>query len=96
MSHYAAGRRREYRTQAILEAAGYQTLRAASSKGIADVVGIRGREVRLISVKSGGAYASSVERERLQALSMAAAGAFTVEIWRWPRKCREPLIEVVR
>jgi Holliday junction resolvase len=95
VSNYVAGRRREYRTQAILEAAGYQTIRAASSKGIADVVGVRGREVRFISVKSGGAYASGVEREQLEALSEGSRGAFTVEIWRWPPKCREPLIEVL-
>lgn len=95
MSNYIAGRRREYRAQRILEAAGYQTIRAASSKGAADVVGIRRGEVRLISVKSGGAYASGVEREQLKALAADALGCYTVEIWRFPDRCREPLIEVL-
>ena len=95
MSNYGKGRRREYRAQAILEAAGYSTIRAASSKGAADVVGIRRGEVRLISVKSGGAYASAVEREQLHALAAEALGCYTVEIWRFPARCRQPLIEVL-
>lgn len=95
MSNYVAGRRREYRAQRILEAAGYQTIRAASSKGAADVVGIRRGEVRLISVKSGSAYASGVEREVLAQLAKEALGCYTVEIWRFPNRCREPLIEVL-
>lgn len=95
MSNYVAGRRREYRAQRILEAAGYDTLRAASSKGISDVVAVRGREVRFISVKSGGAYASGVEREALRQLAKDADGCYSVEIWRFPHRCKEPLIEVL-
>lgn len=95
MSNYVAGRRREYRTQQILEAAGYATIRAASSKGVADVVAVNGPSVRLISVKSGGAYASAIEREALQALASRALGRYSVEIWRFPIRCREPLIEVL-
>jgi Holliday junction resolvase len=95
MANYAKGRRREYRTQAILEAAGYQTMRAASSKGVADVIGVRRGEVRFISVKSGSAYASGIEREALAALAKDALGCYSVEIWRFPARCREPLIEVL-
>ena len=95
MANYHAGRRREYRAQRILEAAGYQTIRAASSKGAADMVAIRRGEVRLISIKSGGAYASGVEREQLTAMAKDALGCYTVEIWRFPSSCREPLIEVL-
>lgn len=94
-SNYAKGRRREYRTQQILETAGYLTLRAASSKGVADVVAVRAQDVRLISVKSGSAYASSAERETLAILAGAMRGTATVEIWRFPDRCREPLIEVL-
>lgn len=93
MSNYAAGRRREYRAQRILEAAGYQTMRAASSKGVADLVAVRGNDVRFISVKSGSAYASAVEREQLRELARGATGFFSVEIWRFPTGAREPLIE---
>lgn len=94
MSHYHAGRRAEYKAQRILEAAGYQTIRAASSKGVADVVAWRpGDKVRLVSVKSGGARLSGVEREMLESLARNCYGAYTVECWRFPPRCREPLIE---
>lgn len=95
MANYAKGRRREYRAQIILEAAGYQTIRAASSKGIADVIAVRGRDVRFISVKSGSCYASGIEREALEALKHDGQGHFSVEIWRFPNRCKEPLIEVL-
>lgn len=96
MANYHAGRRREYRAQRILEAAGYSTVRAASSKGVADVVAVRGTEVRFISVKSGGAYASGVEREQLSLLAERAdRNLVTFEIWRFPDRAREPLIEVL-
>jgi Holliday junction resolvase len=93
MSNYAKGRRKEYRVQRLLEAAGYQTIRAASSKGVADIVAVRGREVRFISVKSDN-YATSIEREALQILARSAHGAYSVEIWRMPDR-KEPRIEVI-
>jgi Holliday junction resolvase len=95
VSNYAKGRRREYRVQQILERTGYQTIRAASSKGCVDVVAFRRGEVRLISVKSGSAYASAVEREALRAIVSDLLGGMSVEIWRFPYRCREPLIEVL-
>lgn len=94
MSNYAKGRRREYRTQRLLEATGYATTRAASSKGPADVIAWNDTSIRFISVKSGSAYASAVEREALQALAVPPNS--TKEIWRWPAQCREPLIEVLK
>lgn len=96
MANYAKGRRREYRAQQILELAGYQTIRAASSKGPVDVVALKRGSVRLISVKSGQAYASHVERECLRGLAQDVGGFIvSVEIWRFPERCREPLIEVL-
>lgn len=95
MSNYTKGRRREYRTQQILEAAGYETIRAASSKGLADVVAVRPGHVRFVSVKSGSAYASTIEREVLVIWAMALRHTATVEIWRFPDRAREPLIEVL-
>jgi Holliday junction resolvase len=92
-SNYHKGRRREYRVQAILERAGYMTTRAASSKGPADVIAWNGQTIRFISVKSGGAYASSLERERLEGLPVPPNAS--KEIWRLPTGCREPLIEVL-
>lgn len=95
-TNYQRGRRREYRAQQILELAGYQTIRAASSKGTVDVVAFRAGHVRLISVKSGEARASGVEREALEALRpVRTLDSYTVEIWRFPNNCRSPLIEVL-
>jgi len=95
MANYHAGRRREYRAQRILEAAGYQTIRAASSKGPVDVIAFKRGDVRFVSVKSGAAYASRTEREGLKTLADDLATAISVEIWRFPERCKEPLIEVL-
>ena len=93
MSGYTKGRRLEYRAQAILEAAGYTTTRAAGSKGAADVIAWNGMSVRFISVKAGTKYASAIEREALQNLVRPANAS--AEIWRFPDRCREPVIEVL-
>lgn len=50
-SGYARGRDVEYRTQDYLRANGYDTMRAASSKGIADVIGVKPGQVVLVNVK---------------------------------------------
>lgn len=94
MSNYGKGRRREYRAQSILEAAGYLTIRAASSKGVCDVIAFGPGSIRLVSVKSGSARLSSVEREGLQWLAKSLAGKAVVEAWRFLPRARQPLIEV--
>jgi Holliday junction resolvase-like predicted endonuclease len=93
VSNYSKGRLREYRAQRILEAAGYTTTRAAGSKGAADLIAWDTQRIRFISVKSGGAYASAVEREALELLPVPPNAS--KEIWRMPARCREPLIEVL-
>lgn len=87
------GRRSEHRARRILEAAGYQVCRAAGSKGPADLIAWNTRMVRFISVKSGTKYASELEREALK--QMQRPGNSTVEIWRFPDRCREPLRETL-
>lgn len=59
MTNYTAGRRAEYRTIAVLEAAGYSCTRSASSKGMWDVVGVSATDVVLVQVKYGGRPAPS-------------------------------------
>lgn len=90
---YAKGRRAEYRAKGILEAAGFQTTRAAGSKGGADLIAWNTTTIRFISVKSGTKYASAIEREALQLLPVPACA--TKEIWRFPDYCRDALIEVL-
>lgn len=87
------GRRAEHRAQRILEAAGYLTTRAAGSKGAADIIAWDSQRIRFVSIKSGTKYASAIEREALQQLPKPANA--TCEIWRFPDRCREPLIEVL-
>ncbi len=86
------GRRAEHKARAILEAAGFEVCRAAGSKGPADLVAWNTTSIRFISVKSGSAYASAIEREALQFLPRPANAS--VEIWRFPDRARGgPLIE---
>jgi len=87
------GRRAEHRARAILEAAGFSVVRAAASKGPADLVAWDTVSVRFISVKCGTKYASALEREALQVMGKPQNA--TCEIWRFPDRCREPLIEVL-
>lgn len=87
------GRRAEWRAQSILEKAGYLTTRAAGSKGPADVIAWNAQSVRFVSVKCGTKYASALERELLQAMPRPQNAS--VEIWRFPDRCKTPLIEVL-
>ena len=47
--------------------------------------------VRFIGVKSGTEYASATERAQLEA--MPRPGNASVEVWRFPARCRHPLVE---
>lgn len=85
------GRRAEHRARALLEAAGFVVCRAAGSKGPADLVAWDATSIRFISVKAGTTYASAVEREALQMMPRPAGAS--VEVWRFPDRCRTPLIE---
>lgn len=76
---------------AILTAAGYACSRAAASLGIFDVIAIGTADIRLVQVKSGGAYCSAIEREQIA--HFAAPWNCSREIWRFPDRCKEPLIE---
>lgn len=78
---------------AILTAAGYACSRAAASLGIFDVIAIGAADIRLVQVKSGGAYCSGIEREQIA--RFVAPSICSREIWRFPDRCKEPLIERV-
>ena len=91
MNTATKGRRAEHRARAILEAAGFSVTRAAGSKGPADLVAWDALSIRFISVKSGTKYASAAEREALHALAVPPCASR--EIWRFPDRCRHPLIE---
>ena len=89
-ANYRKGRRGEHRARAALEAAGFTVVRAAGSKGLADLVAWDAQSIRFISVKSGQTYASAIEREQLE-LMLRPSNA-SVEIWTF-RDRRAPIIE---
>ena len=89
----AKGTRAEHRTMELLGKAGYYCVRMAGSHGLFDVIAIGTQVTRCISVKCGTRYCSAVEREQLELFK--APPHHTKEIWRWPNRCKEPLIEVL-
>ena len=91
MNAKAKGSRAERRAIRILEAAGYACTRAGGSFGLFDVVAVGPNDVRLIQVKAGGSHVSAFERNQIQALPVPAN--VTREAWRFPDRCRAPLIE---
>ena len=79
--NYVAGRRAEYEARDILLSEGYAVMRAAGSKGAADLVGVKpvsdtfygGKwtpflEVLWVSCKRGTGRADAAQRDRLRAL----------------------------
>ena len=93
MNTKAKGSRAEHRCMRLLEAAGYVCTRASASLGLFDVIAIGPQGVRCIQVKAGGEYLSALEREALQLQAVPAN--CSKEYWRFPDRCRAPLIEVL-
>lgn len=93
MSTAAKGRRAEHRARDLLRAAGYEVTRAAASKGPADLIAWNSTSIRFISVKCGTKYLSGVEREALTLGTWPPNSS--IECWRFPDRCREPLIEIL-
>jgi hypothetical protein len=87
------GTQAEHRAIRLLEAAENHCTLAGGSLGLFDVVAVRLRDVRLIQVKSGWAYLSSVEREPMSGLRVPAN--VSRESWRFPDRCRTPFVEVL-
>jgi hypothetical protein len=88
------GSRAEHKAIALLEATGYRCTKAGGSLGLFDVIAIGPHDVRCVQVKAGTKYLSGIEREQLQLLTVPAN--VTREVWRFPDRCREPLIETIR
>ena len=65
--------------------------KAGGSLGVFDVIASGALDVRCLQVKAGGEYLSGVEREQIRALIVPAN--VTRECWRFPDRCRAPLIE---
>jgi Holliday junction resolvase len=87
----AKGTRAELRAMRILELAGYACVKAGGSLGMFDVIALGPQDVRCLQVKSGGEYCSHVEREKMRECTLPPN--VSREIWRFPDRCLEPLIE---
>src|SRR4026207_2220791 len=86
----AQGNRAERRAICLLEAAGYICTKAGGSLGLFDVGAIGATDVRLLQVKAGTKYLSGSEREQIRALVVPSN--VSRECWRFPNRCRQPLI----
>jgi len=85
------GTRAERRAVAILEAAGYIASKAGGSLGMFDVIAIGANDVRCLQVKAGTARCSPLEKEQIRGLAVPAN--VSKEVWRFPDRCKQPLIE---
>ena len=85
----AKGRRLEYKTIRLLEAAGYNCTRSAASKGVWDIVAIGPQGVRLIQVKANR-QPGPLEREQMAAFP--APPGVSREYWVWRDHARDPTI----
>lgn len=81
MSSKAKGTRREHRSRALLEAAGYTVVRAAGSHGAFDLVGFSRIDVVLVQVKSRD-WPGSVETEALEAFPAPTNARKLIHRWR--------------
>ena len=91
MNTKAKGARAERKAVRILEAAGYSCTKAGGSLGMFDIIALGPQDIRCLQVKSGGEYISRVERELMRECALPAN--VSREVWRFPDRCREPLIE---
>jgi hypothetical protein len=81
MNAKGKGRRQEYRTMRLLEAAGYRTTRAAASLGAFDIIGISATDVILVQVKSNR-WPCAAEMETLRLFPVPANARKLVHVWR--------------
>ena len=81
MNCKAKGTRNEYRSIALLEAAGYRCTRSAASLGAWDIIGISHRDVVLCQVKTRD-WPGSAEMETLREFVAPVGCRKIVHRWR--------------
>jgi Holliday junction resolvase len=72
VTNYQSGRANEYRIRDDLVGFGYECVRAAGSKGKADIVALRPGEVLLVQVKASNPQIAPAERVALVEMATAA------------------------
>jgi Holliday junction resolvase-like predicted endonuclease len=86
----AKGRRREWRSRDLLEAAGYRVTRAGASLGEWDLIGISKTDIVLVQVKSN-AYPGTLER--LAMIEFPVPANCRKLIHRWRDHARQPDVQ---
>lgn len=92
MNTSAKGRRGEHRSRAVLEAAGYEVIRAAASKGVFDLIGVSRTDVVLVQCKSNR-WPSPEELEAIQLFPCPPNARKLVH--RWRDRVRQPDVREV-
>jgi Holliday junction resolvase len=77
----AKGRRNEWRSRRLLEAAGYSVTRAAGSLGCWDLIGVSATDFILVQVKSNR-LPSPAEREALADFAVPTNCKRLIHVWR--------------
>ena len=77
----AKGRRAEYKSKSILEAAGYQCTRAAASLGVFDLIGIGSTDLVLVQVKTRD-WPGAAEMEQIKLFAAPANARKLIHRWR--------------
>jgi Holliday junction resolvase len=92
-ANYRKGRRNEYRSIALLEAAGYNCIRAAGSHGIFDIWAVSATDLLLVQVKSGEARLTSADLEAMKLFPTPPNCRKIVHVWR--PKQRLPIVSEI-
>ena len=85
VTNYTTGRSLEYKVRDNLEADGYACIRAAGSKGQADIIALKPGEVLLVQVKARNPQLTPADRKTLLELARIT-GAVPIVAWKPTRK----------
>lgn len=91
-TNYKKGRRNEYRSMRLLEAAGYLCIRAAGSHSPFDVVAVGAGSILLVQCKTNE-WPSPAEMETIGNIRVPAGVSKVVH--RWQDRVRLPLVKEV-
>lgn len=81
-TNYVRGRQFEYACTAALRKQGYIVTRAASSKGVFDLIGVGPNDIKLVQVKSGRRSISKKELDIM--LAIPCPPCAVKEVWYYP------------
>ena len=90
--HYRKGARNEYRSMRLLEALGYQCVRAAGSHGPFDLVAFNASGLLLVQVKSNE-WATPAECESMSLVPVPANA--TKLVHRWDDRVKLPQVKEI-